>query len=79
MKCIGVLSQITIYTNFKWAVLNIKDIVRNQNPSSKKLGSYQKHRHFSSNTKQAQPLKRPFLKRFLEKLKLKILNNGKEF
>ena len=29
IKCVGALSRITIYTNFKRAVLNAKDVVRN--------------------------------------------------
>jgi hypothetical protein len=31
MKCVGVLLQINIYTDFKQAVLNAKDAVKNQN------------------------------------------------
>ena len=75
------LSQINTYADFKQAVLNAKNAVRNQNQNSfgKKLGGYQKHRHFSSNTRQAQPLKKPFLKKSLEGLKLEILSSGKEF
>jgi len=29
MKYVGALLWITIYINFKWAVLNIKDVVKN--------------------------------------------------
>ena len=69
MKHVGALAQITIYANFKWAVLNAKDTVRNHNPSSKKLRDYQKHRHSNSNAGQAQPLKKTFLKEKFRKIK----------
>jgi len=29
MKCVRALSRITIYTDFKWAVLNAEDAVKN--------------------------------------------------
>jgi len=38
IKRVGALSRITIYTDFEWAVLNTKDVVRNQTSSNKKLG-----------------------------------------
>ena len=38
IKRVGALSRVTIYTNFKQAVLNAKDAVRNQTSSGKKLG-----------------------------------------
>ena len=38
IKRVGALLRITIYTDFKQAVLNAKDIVRNQTSSGKKLG-----------------------------------------
>ena len=40
MKYVGVLLQITTYADFEQAVLNTKDIIRNQNPSSRKLKGY---------------------------------------
>ena len=42
MKRVGVLLQINIYADFKRAVLNTEDAVRNQNqnPFSRKLGGY---------------------------------------
>ena len=40
MKRVGVLLQITMYTDFKQAVLNAKYTVKNQNPFSRKLGGY---------------------------------------
>ena len=78
MKCVGVLAQITIYANFKQAVLNAKDAVRNQNFFSRRPEGCQKHGHSSSNTKQAQPLKKPFLKKNLEELKPGTLSSRKE-
>jgi len=39
MKCVGALLRITIYTDFKRAVLNTKDAVKNQTSFSKKPGS----------------------------------------
>ena len=78
MKCVGVLAQITIYANFKQAVLNAKDAVRNQNPSDRRPKDCQKHRHSSSNARQAQFLKKSFLKRNLEGLKPETLGNRKE-
>ena len=63
IKHVGALAQITIYANFEQAVLNAKDTVKNQNPSSRKPKNHQKHRHFNSNTEQAQLLKNPFLKK----------------
>ena len=53
-------------------------MVRNQTSSSKKLGGNQKRRHFSSNIGQTQTLKKPFLKRNPEGLKLGTLSNGKD-
>jgi hypothetical protein len=80
MKYVGVLSQINIYADFKRAVLNAKDVVRNQNqnPSSRKLGGYQKRGYSNSNARQVQLLKKPFLKRHLEGLKPGILSSRKE-
>ena len=73
----GALLWITIYTDFKRAVLNAEDAVRNQNSSGRKPGGHQKRGHSGSNIGQAQPLKRPFLKRNLEGLKLGIPSGGK--
>jgi len=38
IKRVGALSRITIYADFKRAVLNAKNMVRNQTSSGKKLG-----------------------------------------
>jgi len=78
MKHVGALTWITIYTDFKQAVLNAKNIVKNQNPFSRRLGSHQKRGHFNSNAGQAQPLKKPFLKKNLKGSKPGILSSGKE-
>jgi len=40
IKRVGALPRITVYTDFKRAVLNAKDVVRNQTSSSRKLGGY---------------------------------------
>ena len=40
IKYVGALLQITIYADFKQVVLNAKDIVKNQNSSSRKPGGY---------------------------------------
>ena len=40
IKYIRALSQITTYADFKRAVLNAKDIIRNQTSSGKNLGGY---------------------------------------
>ena len=40
MKCVEALLQITIYTDFKWVVLNAEDAVRNQTSFGKNLGGY---------------------------------------
>ena len=78
IKRIGALPRITIYTDFKQAVLNTKDAVRNQTSFSRKLGGYQKRGHSSSNIGQTQTLKKPFLKRNLEGSKLGTLSNRKD-
>ena len=44
-------------------------MVKNQNLSSKKLGGYQKRGYSSSNTRQAQPLKKTFLKEIFGRVK----------
>jgi len=54
-------------------------VVKNQNPSGRRLGGCQKHRYFNSNARQAQPSKKPFLKRNLKRLKPGTLSSGKEF
>ena len=78
MRRVGALARITIYTNFKQAVLNAKEAVRNQASFSRNLGGHQKHGHRDSNIGQTQPLKKPYLKRTLEGLKLETLSSGKE-
>jgi len=59
-------------------VLNTKDIIRNQNSSGRKPGGHQKHKHSSSNIRQAQPSKKPFLKRNSKRSKPGTLSSGKE-
>jgi len=75
---VGALLRITIYTDFKRAVLNAKEAVRNQTSSGRNLGGYQKRGHRNSNIGQSQPSKKPFSKRILEGLKLENLSSGKE-
>jgi len=78
VRRVGALLRITIYADFKQAVLNAEEAVRNQTSSSRNLGGYQKRRYCDSNMGQSQPLKKPFLKRILEGLKLGNLSSGKE-
>ena len=78
MKRVGVLSRITTYADFERAVLNAEDAVRNQNPSGRKPGGYQKRGHSGSNAGQAQPSKRPFSKRSSEGSKPGTPSSGKE-
>ena len=78
MKRVRALLWITIYADFERAVLNAKNAVRNQNSFGRKPGGHQKRGHSGSNAGQAQPLKKPFLKRNLEGLKPRTPSSGKE-
>ena len=49
IKRVGALLRITVYADFKRAVLNAEDAVRNQTSSGRKPGGYQKRGHSSSN------------------------------
>ena len=40
IKRVGALLWVTIYANFEQAVLNAKDVVRNQTSSGKNLGGH---------------------------------------